>query len=679
MKRIVLSFVLVIVALYSNAQAPKYVLFEHFTQASCGPCAAQNPSFVNGVLIPNPDKVRHIAYHTSWPGVDPMNAYNAPQVADRVTLYSVSGVPNMVLMGNKKQGAPANFSQADVDNIFGETSPIKIEVQQTDIGDSMHVDIVVKSIGVPPSGTHKLRIAVIEKDITYSTPPGTNGELEFPNVFRRMFPNTTGAAVTFAPQGSSFTYSFSYYKEAVWNINQIATVAFIQNATTKEIVNCGTNFDPVINATLTPAPVNAQSGNSTTATTFNLTAGNSGSSTESFTYTLTSNAPSNWSSYITVNAVDYPNVATITTSPSSNNNLSIVVEPGTSPFIATYTLKATSVTNPTAPEMVTQVYVVSGVTDVIVSNSSGKGDGTGGSAADWEADYSTALLATGCTGLGYANEVINNKCINAGAYTGVSSIYFNVGWTFPGLSDEIVNAYSTFLSNGGNLYIAGQDLGWETWDAAGSGTTATKAFYTNYLNASYVSDGSTSQSAINPFSNEIYNSTSSVSLINYYGNGTNGPNFYPDIINPVGLGIPIYYYDADNTKIAGVRATDGNYKTVYIAPGIEMYGTTASKNLVMNITYQWFHGLISSVEYDGLLNDLGNAYPNPANNEIIIPLLSTESIIIIHDINGREITRINSSNTLARINTTNFAQGLYTYTIINNLSQVNKGRFVISH
>ncbi len=679
MKKNLLSILLMFVITYVNAQAPKLVLFEHFTQASCGPCAAQNPGFVNAILTPNPDIVRHIAYHTSWPGVDPMNTNNPTQVASRVTLYNVTGVPNIMMGGNKKQGAPASFSQADVDNVFGETSPIKIEVIQTELVDSFHVDIVVKSIGTPPTGNFKLMAAVIEREVVYPTAPGNNGELEFPNVFRRMYPSTSGAAITLASQGSSFSYNFSYSKEAIWNLPQIATVVFIQNTVTNEIINCGTNFDQTINATLIPSPVIAQGGIVGGVSTFNLIAGNSGTASEDFRYILTSNAPANWGALINVGGIDYSDSTDITTPAGATNNISIKVTPGAAPFIATYTLLVKSITNPSAPAMSSQFYVVSGVTDIIVSNSAGRGDGTGGSAADWEPDYTTALTTAGCTTLGYTNEIVNNKCYSAGAYTGVSSIYYNVGWTFPGLTDAITNTYTAFLSGGGNLYIAGQDIGWETWDANGSGTTITKAFYTNYLNANYISDGSTSQTLMSPFANELYNSTGNVSLINFYGSGTSGPNYYPDILNVAGIGVPIYYYDTDNTKIAGIRATNGIYKTVYIAPGIEMYGTASTKNLVMGITYQWFHGMLSNIEFDGLMENLGRAYPNPANNEIIIPSGDNNSVISLYSVSGQLIKSFNVNSMLTKINTTELAEGAYYYTVTGKSLEISKGEFVVTH
>ena len=72
-----LAVCLLMLPFISNGQAKKLIMFEHFTQASCGPCAAQNPAF-QAVYIKNKHNVNHVAYHTSWPGVDPMNAANAP-------------------------------------------------------------------------------------------------------------------------------------------------------------------------------------------------------------------------------------------------------------------------------------------------------------------------------------------------------------------------------------------------------------------------------------------------------------------------------------------------------------------------------------------------------------------------------------------------------------------------
>src|SRR5687768_14774096 len=111
MKKITLTMVAAAAfAFGANAQCAKFVLLEEFTQASCGPCASQNPGFKTTILDPNPDKVRLVAYHTSWPGTDPMNAYNPTDVQTRVTYYTVTGVPNVRMMGNQAAGSPASIT-----------------------------------------------------------------------------------------------------------------------------------------------------------------------------------------------------------------------------------------------------------------------------------------------------------------------------------------------------------------------------------------------------------------------------------------------------------------------------------------------------------------------------------------------------------------------------------------
>ncbi|HYG51875.1 MAG TPA: Omp28-related outer membrane protein, partial [Flavobacteriales bacterium] len=229
MKKIFTSAAALLLVIGSaNSQAAKYALFEHFTQASCGPCASQNPGFESANLVPNPDKVRHIAYHTSWPGVDPMNAHNPTDVATRVSYYGVSGVPDVFMNGNQKNAQPGGFTQADVDDQFSMGSPIKVIVSEVDNGSDRDVTIDVLTVGTVPAGTYKFYAVIVEEPIDYGSPPGSNGETHFPNVFRDVLPSSAGASYTPASLGSSVTYTYNYLENAAWNTANIKVVAFVQ-------------------------------------------------------------------------------------------------------------------------------------------------------------------------------------------------------------------------------------------------------------------------------------------------------------------------------------------------------------------------------------------------------------------------------------------------------------------
>ena len=91
-----LSIALFAPSFLSGQMAKKYVMFEHFTQASCGPCASQNPIF-DATRQMNIGNVHHVAYHTYWPGVDPMYDANTVEQDDMITTYSVTAVPTMFM------------------------------------------------------------------------------------------------------------------------------------------------------------------------------------------------------------------------------------------------------------------------------------------------------------------------------------------------------------------------------------------------------------------------------------------------------------------------------------------------------------------------------------------------------------------------------------------------------
>ena len=227
------------------AQAKQYAFFEHFTQASCGPCASQNPSFQDNILGQFPDDVRHVAYHTSWPGVDPMYSENPKQIDSITAYYQPSGVPKIYTMGATIPSgeSPTGISTSDVNNIISGTSPIKIDVSQVDNGNTRDVTVTVNTVGTPPSGDHYLRTLVVEREITYPSAPGSNGEKYFPNVFRKFLPHVKAITFTLPSTGNSVTHHFTFNEDSDWDMSQIEVLAYVINKTTKLVVNCGATFD----------------------------------------------------------------------------------------------------------------------------------------------------------------------------------------------------------------------------------------------------------------------------------------------------------------------------------------------------------------------------------------------------------------------------------------------------
>jgi hypothetical protein len=652
------------------AQAPKYVLFEHFTQASCGPCAAQNPAFETNILQANPGTVRHIAYHTSWPGVDPMYNYNSTEVNTRTSFYNVTGVPFVALLGNQKTGNPGAFTQGDIDEQFAMGSPIKIVVSEVDNGTTRTVTVDVKTVGTVPTGSYTIRTAVVEDPINYSSPPGSNGETHFPNVFRKMLPNIAGDAITPAAVGSSVTFTYTYNEDPAWNLANIKVIAFVQNNSTKEVINVGSTFDPVINYTLSSPAAQVQAGSPAGTTSFSLTSSNTGNASEQFTYTLTSTAPANWNANFMIGSATYTSTATVSVNAGASNSIAVNVMPGSTPAVGEFTLTVASVSNPSSPVMKKTVYVISGVTDLIVNGSGYIGDATTpGDASNFQNVYVAGLQSAGNTTYATTSDKVTARAIQDNALNGVKNIYYNVAWTFPAFNDNLVAQLTTFLSNGGKMFISGQDIGWDVWDVAngGNGTAAQQSFYTNYMGANYSADGGTGNTQLTTVTTDnVWGTMPNATISNtVYG----ASYFFPDELTASSVGTPIYKYNA-TAKIAGVRAVNWNmgWKTVYIAPGMEMLGATES-SAIIKLAHDWFYGLVSTEEFDKSMLMLGQNYPNPATGVTYIPVVNAEEDMTLEviDLTGRVISsqQVIKGTEVVEVNTSNLVSGMYMYRLLN--------------
>ncbi len=219
------------------AQSQRYILAEEFTQASCAPCAAQNPAF-NAVLNANETKIIGLKYQVWWPGFDPMYNQNKSEVNTRVAYYSVTGVPNARVDGTAYAGAPSGVSQAFVDNRYNTvSSPYTISATHSFNASytQMTINADITCTGAT-SGALVLQTAMIERQIDFTSAPGSNGELTFYGVMKKMVPDDQGTAVTAvstgATQSVSLTVNIPWY---VYNLNQLAAVLFIQDNTTKAV------------------------------------------------------------------------------------------------------------------------------------------------------------------------------------------------------------------------------------------------------------------------------------------------------------------------------------------------------------------------------------------------------------------------------------------------------------
>ncbi len=227
----------------------RLVLFEEFTNASCGPCAATNPA-LNEFLDDNVAKVVSVKYQTNWPGTDPMNAHNPAQAATRVTYYGITGVPDGVQDGLWNDH-PANYTQTILNNRQAIPSPFSVKVQhQLSSGnDTLHCQATIKSVSpLSVTGTLVAHTVIVERNIYFASAPGSNGEKHFESVMKKMLPTDQGTTLpTSWSTGDSIVLSFSWPLANVYNPLQLSVVVFIQGNSTKEVYQAGFSY-PLLSA-----------------------------------------------------------------------------------------------------------------------------------------------------------------------------------------------------------------------------------------------------------------------------------------------------------------------------------------------------------------------------------------------------------------------------------------------
>lgn len=247
---------------------------------------------------------------------------------------------------------------------------------------------------------------------------------------------------------------------------------------------------------------------------------------------------------------------------------------------------------------------------------------------------------------------------NEGAFTGIENLYLDIGWTFPTFSDQEATQLMNFMDAGGNLFVSGQDIGWDINSGNGSGSFFKRRLYRNYLKASWEADGDNANQSIHTSdtSDMVYGGINSSTLSQPYVSG-----FYPDEIAPLENAKAVFNYNGDTTKTAGIR-WDGNYKMVYLGVGLEMISDTMVRKEIIRNTYGWFHNSISTKEFDARMSAL-QMFPNPSSDGSVNFANLEAGIYTISVVNttGKEVhrTSVEVNGEQAHLDLSHLPNGIY--------------------
>ncbi len=224
------------------------------------------------------------------------------------------------------------------------------------------------------------------------------------------------------------------------------------------------------------------------------------------------------------------------------------------------------------------------------------------------AKYGNILDSNNVNFITVDNSLLINGTINANDF---DAIYWLLGdestyqETFDSDEQRIVREY---LEQGGNLFVSGSEI---AWDLDYKGSSEDKAFYNDYLKASYKSDEANSNKVVGVENSAVGNGTFYI--------GKTYIEDYPDVIAPTNGGTICMKY-SDGT-CAGVQYS-GNFssssvtgKIVYLAFPLETTADDKEFNKVITSTLGFFKLSTDVEDNSSPVNEynLDQNYPNPFN------------------------------------------------------------------
>jgi hypothetical protein len=231
------------------------ILNEVFTSSTCPPCTPGNINY--NKVIDGRDKHSTIKYQVNFPGTgDP---YCTQEVRDRMTFYNVNSVPRMEIDGGWDNNANS-FTTALYDEYQSKPSFIEItgSVSLT-WKNTITLDVNVNPLLDNASNNLKLHAAIVE-GVTYANKK-SNGETQFESVMKKMMTGSVGQVLTPLKKDTkvskkiAYTFNGGYRlpldgsagqhinhlsENSVETWNDLSVVVFVQDATTKEILQSET-------------------------------------------------------------------------------------------------------------------------------------------------------------------------------------------------------------------------------------------------------------------------------------------------------------------------------------------------------------------------------------------------------------------------------------------------------
>ncbi len=214
--------------------AQRLFLYESFSSTSCGTCSQVNPA-IRELAQKHLGQAFFIGYQVNcWSG-NPMCLFASEYISERVDLYSVQYTPYSV-MGHWYSGNSHTFDRVLIDAELQRPAPIQIAGTFSIEGTTLTAQVTIAPFTAINIENLIVKVPIIQDIVSFSSPPGSNGETVFYHILRR-FATLNNEALAPLQNGEEVSlFIMEDFADLDIDLTLFRVGAFVQDTTTFEII-----------------------------------------------------------------------------------------------------------------------------------------------------------------------------------------------------------------------------------------------------------------------------------------------------------------------------------------------------------------------------------------------------------------------------------------------------------
>ncbi len=221
--------------------AKRLVLLESFSSIDCASCAQINPS-IREISQKYSERSFTIAYQIDCYTNNPMCHLAEDYIFDRVDLYNIVSTPNLVINPWYK-GRSDEFLDMYFDAELERPSPIGITGNFSINNNQIEVECTFTPYTSISSENLVVKVAYTEDIVSFTSPPGGNGEAEFFHILRR-FSTLPGYNIEPIANGNDILLNFyEDFNGLDVDLSKFRVAIFIQDTSTLEVIQTAELFN----------------------------------------------------------------------------------------------------------------------------------------------------------------------------------------------------------------------------------------------------------------------------------------------------------------------------------------------------------------------------------------------------------------------------------------------------